>query len=386
MRQSKYILLLFLIVPMLTSCFNSYEPIIAGSDISKFVVSGQVTDQSGNQTITISTSSSINKPEEIPVKGCTVTISDDQGHRFPMADSANGTYHGWIDTKHLAPGSSFMVEVLTPDGSKIVSDFDNFSSCPKVDSLYYIRKDVLTSDPLHPQQGIQFYVDLNGENTDSRYYRWDAVETWEYHSEYPIEWFYDGNKEIHIFPPNYSLSTCWKTILVGTVFTLSTKNLAENKYQQQPLHFVDNTTQRLLYGYSLLVNQYSLSEAAYKYWNMLRINSTEAGGLYERQPMASKGNLHNLTHPDQDVLGFFGVSSVNSKRIFIKKVENLDVEYLSNCFPAPMSGWGWDDYLHIPKPIYFLRGSKGGTLIMNKECVDCTALFGKTVKPYFWPN
>jgi len=385
MRRSKHILLLLLTAFVLTSCFKSYEPEIVGSDFNKLVVSGQVTDLGGVQTITITTSSSINIQEENPVTGCTVTISDDQGHQFPMADSSDGKYHGWIDTRYLAACGSFMVEILTPDGSKIVSDFDKLSTCPKVDSLYYIRKDIPTSDPLHPQQGIQFYVDLIGDNTDSRFYRWEAVETWEYHAEQPVEYLYNGIEEIHIFPPNYSLYTCWKTIPIRSVFVLSTKNLAENKYQQQPLHFVDNTTQRLLLGYSLLVNQYSLSEAAYKYWNLLRINSTEAGGLYERQPIASKGNLHNLTHPDQDVLGFFGVSSVNSKRIFIKKVENLDVEYLANCFPRPFSIWGWPDYLHLPKPIYFMYIS-GYKYTLNIECVDCTALFGKTVKPDFWPN
>jgi hypothetical protein len=252
--------------------------------------------------------------------------------------------------------------------------------------VYYTRKDLPTSDPEEFVKGIQFYADLNGDNSNSHYYRWEAIETWEYHADYPIEWYYD-TKVRHVIPPDYSKDTCWLTLLVRNIFTLSTVNLAENKFQQLPLHFVDNTTSRLLYGYSLLVNQYAMSETAYKYWNELRINSTDDGGLYERQPLATKGNLHNLTHPDQDVLGFFGVSAVKSKRIFVQNVENLIIDYHTPCSPTPMSVWGFADYAHIPKPIYLMGDAKGWQpIILNAECVDCTASWGKNVKPDFWPN
>jgi hypothetical protein len=372
---------------MLNSCFRAFDPEIEGSDATKLVVSGLVTDNDGNQTVTISTVSSINKPEESPVTGCTVTIWDDKGHQFQLVDSADGNYHGRIDASYLTPGSSFKVEIITRGGDKIISDFDRLSPCPEVDSVYYTRKDLPTSEPDKFTKGIQFYVDLNGENTDSRFYRWEAVETYEYHSDYPIEWIYNGSRVIHIYPPDYSKDTCWATVRMRNIFTLSTENLAGNKYRQLPLHFVDNTTSRLLYGYSLLVKQYSMSETAYKFWNQLRVNSTNNGGLYERQPMASRGNLYNLTHPEKDVLGFFGVSSVKSKRIFIEKVDNLKIEYVSICVPTPMSSWGFSDYTHLPKPLYLFGNAEGYQMIlMNTECVDCNSMGGKNVKPNFWPK
>jgi len=387
MNRSKKIFLFVLLPIAITSCFKAYEPEIVGSDLNKLVVSGLVTNPGGNQTVKVTLSSSINEQEEIPVSGCTVTISDDQGHKFPMDDYDQGSYRGWIDPVYLTPGSSFKVEILTPDGNTIVSDYDKFSTCPQVDSVYYIRKDLPTIDPDKFTEGIQFYVDLKAKNTDSRFYRWEAIETWKYTAEYPIEWLWDGQMVRHIYPPDYSKDTCWTTLLVRDIFTLSTEKLAENKYKQLPLHYVDNTTNRLLNGYSLLINQYSISETAYKYWALLRTNSTSEGGLYERQPLASKGNLHNLTHPDQDVLGFFGVSNVTSKRIFVDKVENLNVKYLTACFPAQLSQWGFKDYAHLPKPIYIMGDSKGWQpWILNVECVDCTASFGKNKKPDFWPK
>jgi hypothetical protein len=332
-------------------------------------------------------SSSINVQEENPLSGCTVIITDSLGHQFPMADSADGNYYTKIDASYLTQSSSFKVEILTPDGDRIVSDYDHFSPCPDVDTVYYVRKDIPTSEADVFTKGIQFYVDLNGESTDSRYYRWEAIETFEYRADYPIEWFWDGQRIQHTVPPDYTKDTCWSTLLIRDIFTLTTKNLAENKYQQLPLHFVDNTTARLVYGYSLLVKQYSMSETAYKFWTQLKDNSTDQGGLYEQQPLTTKGNLHNLTHPDKDVMGFFGVSSVKEKRIFIQKVENLDLEYQSPCTPAYMDPWGFATYSHLPMPLYLMGDSTGWKpILLDDYCVDCRVLFGKNTKPDFWPN
>jgi len=385
MHQTKQILFFLLTAMMLTSCFKSYEPEIVASDVNKLVVSGVVTDLGGEQTVTITTSSSINKPGENPVSGCTVTISDTLGHDFLMTDAGDGNYHGWIDPKYLVPGNSFKVGILTPDGNKIVSDYDKISSCPEVDSVYYIRKDLPTIDPGKFIKGIQFYVDLDGKSTDSHYYRWEAFETWEYHTDYPIEWYYDG-KLHHISPPDYSRMICWLTLLVRNIYTLSSTTLNENKYKLYPLNFVDNQNPRLVYGYSLLVNQYSISEAAYNYWTLLNINSTDAGGLYQRQPLATKGNLHNLTHPDQVVLGFFGASSVRSKRIFVSNVPNLVMEYPSPCGITPLSPYGFRDTYSSDYPIYLVGDHNGWQpFILGKYCVDCLRAFGKNVKPDFWP-
>ena len=387
MPQNNHRLLIFLTALIFTSCIRYFDPEIKSKDLNKIVVSGLVTDNGGDQVVSISSSIPLNEYKERPVSGCSVIISDNKGNQFPMDDSADGSYHVNIGKQYLTAGSSFMVEIVTPGGDKIVSDFDFFSTCPKVDSVYYLREDLPTIDTNNVVNGIQFYVDLDADNTYSRFYRWEAIETWEYHAEYPREWYYVGGyRPVHISPPDFSLMICWRTFFTKSIYILSTKDLAENKYQLQPLNFVDNTTSRLLYGYSLLVNQYSLSETAYTFWNQLRTNSTANGGLYEKQPLATKGNLHNLTHPDQDVLGFFGVSSVTSKRIFVRNVENLEMEYLSSCTPSDLSPYGLRDLNPMDYPVYLMGDVNGWVpIVLDHECVDCRTLGGKTQKPDFWP-
>jgi len=388
MHYCKLIFLFCLPVLFAVSCITRFEPDIVPRDSNKIVVSGLVSDMGGEQTVTISMSIPLSEDNQKAIPGCSVTISDDKGHQFPMTDASDGTYHCFIDPVYINQGSSFKVDIVTPDGDNIVSDFDFYSSVPKVDSIYYIREDLPTGDPTKFVSGIQFYLDLNGDNTNSRFFRFEPVETWEYHVEYAVEWYYSGGREPkHVWPPDSTNMVCWRTYIPKNIFTLTTKDYVENKYKLAPLHFVDNTTSRLVYGYSLLVNQYSLSEAAYNYWNQLRINSTSEGGLYEKQPLATTGNLRNLTHPDKDVLGFFGVSAVTSKRIFVSNVENLPLEYYTSCTPDPLSKYGFSDYSSSQWPVY-LMGDRNGwqPMVLDKECVDCRVLWGKNMKPDFWPN
>jgi len=51
--------------------------------------------------------------------------------------------------------------------------------CPEVDSVYYLRKDIFTDIPGEVAKGIQFYVDLDGGDINSHYFRWELIETWE---------------------------------------------------------------------------------------------------------------------------------------------------------------------------------------------------------------
>jgi hypothetical protein len=386
MLQIKIVIKFLILAMVLHSCITPYEPHINSKDINKFVVSGQVTDNSDQQTVSISKASSVGDPQYIPVSNCYVRILDDKGNEFLMQESSAGIYQVQIDRNYLTPGTSFKVVILTSDGVNIESDFDRMSECPVVDSVYYIRKEIGSDLEGQVTNGIQFYIDLDCGNINSHFFRWEAIETWEYHADYPKEWYYDGTVH-HISPPDYSRKVCWSTELVRNIYTLSTLDLVENKYYMLPLHFVDNHTSRLMYGYSLLINQFAMSEAAYSYWDQLRINSGEQGGLYEKQPLSIRGNLHNNTNPDQVVLGFFSASSVKSKRIFIRNVENLTLDFTTYCTPDTLRVGG----LHSIDPSEypaFLAGNRFNFFYvqLSQYCVDCMSLGGTNIKPDFWPN
>jgi len=384
MLRNNLLLCIVSLSGMISSCIRSFEPEILTDEEKKYVINGTVTDEDGSQSINISVSSPIASPKYTPVNGCLVNIKDDQGHTFPMGDEGNGNYNNTIDPAFLQPGVAFKIEITTPEGDFITSDYDTLTRGPDVDSVYYLLENKLYNPTAPLVQGIQFYVDLKASSTDSRYYRWEVFETWEYHTPYPLEWYYDGVVH-HVTPPDYSKMVCWRTLRIPDIYTLTTDNLSENKYEQYPLHFVSNRTDRLVYGYSLLVRQFALSRNAFTYYENLRLNSNPQGGLYDKQPLAIQGNLHNVTHPDKDVLGFFAASSAHSKRIFVFPIPELNVTFNVLCDPIVLRN-GLKEIKPKDYPAYLFGNAEGYAAIwMEYECVDCERLGGTIVKPAFWP-
>jgi hypothetical protein len=386
MIRTKTVVIFWIFFISLQSCIVPFHPLIENSNISKFVVSGEVNDNDELQTVSVSVSSPINDPGFIPVSGCNISIFDDRGNQFEMQEAEPGTYHTRIDKSYLIPGTSFKVEILTADGINIESDFDKMSECPEIDTLYFARKVIQENTLGQITEGIQFYVDLEAKNSSSHFFRWEAVETWESHVPYARQWYYDGTIH-HIFPPDSSRMVCWTTQTVKNIYTLSTESFVENRYSKLPLHFVDNSTPKLMYGYSLLVNQFSLSEAAFAYWDQLRINSFEQGTLYEKQPLSITGNLHNITRPEQEVLGFFSASSVKSKRIFISPIDDFEFNSITYCRPDTLTHGGLKAIRPSQYPA-FLDGDEFTYYLirLGSYCVDCTYLGGTTLKPDFWPK
>ena len=383
MLRNNITLALIIFLLSFWGCEKAFDPNIRGSDALKYVINGGVYSGDSLQIISISQTSSISNPQQLPVTGCEVSIEDDRGNTFMLYDAGGGNYQTTIDQAYLTPGIAFKVKITTPDGSRLESAYDTLLTVSEIESVYYEIEVQEGNNPDDKTPGVQFFLDMKGSNNDSRNYRWKVFETYEYKSMYAREWYYDGEVH-HIVPPDSSTMYCWRTAQIAEIFTLTTSNLVENAIVSYPLHFVNNRSVRMEYGYSLLVKQYSLSNAAYIYWDQMRQNSIQGGSLYETQPLAIKGNMHHLSDTDQEVLGFFGASQVTTRRIFLTN-PGLILDYNSNCSPTALRIG-----LREIDPRYFPAFLMGDELTyypvwLNDECVDCTLSCGVTVKPDFWP-
>lgn len=370
---NKYLVFALLVF---TSCIEPFHPDTDGSNTVKYVVDGRITDQEGYQKVTVSMTSTFKNPNFLPLSFCKVKVIDNEGNIFNLNEQGGGVYKVWIGKEYLYPGKSFQVNITTPTGVEIVSDFDKMTECPDVDSIYFTRKDMPTTNPSIMREGIQFYIDIDRKNTNSNFFRWEITETWEHHSSYPITWHKAGMGDELETPPDYSRFTCWTTQVLNDVFTLSTDKVVQNTYNMKALHYVDNMSQRLTYGYSALVSQIALSEPAFIFWDKLRNNGDQQGGLTTSQPFSVRGNLKCITNPEIDVLGFFSASTVKTKRIFVRNIEDFHT-YIPQCVPP---------HIPLPKEQYrYLIEINGVKYILDIGCVECDYMSGTTRKPDFWP-
>lgn len=374
----RYKILILISILFFNSCIEEFKPALDKQEINKYVINGKITNQEGYHVVYISKSSEIDNPQKNPVSNCDVKIKDDQGNIFQLSEYEKGEYKAFIEKSYLKTGNAIKIEIITPEGDLIQSEYDTLTNCPEISDFYYSIEERLTSDPENDLPTIQFYIDYNGSNSNARFIKWNLEETWEYHSEYPLKWYYDGI--IHMLEePDYSKQICWTHRFIPENFILSTENITENIYFKFPLHSIPNTSNKLAIGYSLLIKQYALSKSAYIYYEKLNSNIINDGGLYESQPQQIKGNLLNVTNPDETVLGYFEVSGIQTKRIYFEPIIDFPLNMTDICEPTPV-------YIAFLKGAYCYIWISDDVYFLDDHCVDCTVLGGTTEKPEYWPN
>jgi hypothetical protein len=383
MKQNRYrIVIVFLSVFIINSCIEPYY----SSDLEQteplLVVDGTITDQSENQEITLSKTTDINNIFFASVKNYNIQVEDKSGNIYRFNYFNMGKYKGKIPLDKLVKGNAFKIEITSPEGKVYESNFEEMTSCADVDSVYYefieSRYDENTQST---SMGIQYYVDLKVDKQYSKYYRWRLIETYEYHTTWPIKKYWMGRWIDNGL--DYSKSVCYKTEQVKSVYSVSTQ-FVQDEYLKYPLIFVNNKSQRLYYKYSLLIEQCSITEQAFNYWELLKLNSQESGGMFDSQPAVVEGNIKCISNPDERVLGYFGVSSIKTKRVFAQNIEGMK---FSNMFCAPDAIQRMADiYRSDPEewPIYLVPDNESQT--GDRTCFDCTKAGGVTAKPDFWDD
>lgn len=385
MRKVIIIPLIIMLAMFLGSCIDRFYLDGSGDAfIPKLVIEGIITTDAEVQEIVISESSSPEEPMFSPISGCSVWVEDDRGNRFRFSEGLAGHYYGNIKENFMIAGFHYRLSVQTPDGKQYVSNSEELMPCPPVDSVYYELNSKPTNDPQVSEDGLQFYIDYKGMENSGHYFLWKLEETYEYHSTWPMTRYRNETGVHQLNKADYSSFVCYKTEDIKDVFIISTLGFTQNSYKNYPLNFVNDHTQRLMFNYSLLVKQYSLTEAAYQYWNNLRKNNKQGTDIFGKQAALVKGNIYNLNDSSEVVLGYFGVSSVTIKRILVPSMPELNFNEVSFCHVTkPPEGEiaGGD-------PLYWAQGiDEYGVPFWGEadpECFICTLLGGTTQKPPYW--
>jgi hypothetical protein len=135
------------------------------------------------------------------------------------------------------------------------------------------------------------------------------------------------------------------------------------------------------------VNQYSLNEDEYSYWEKIQNVGVDVGGFFDIIPASVQSNVKCIEDPTEKVLGYFSVSAKSSKRLFIKDNFEGIINRYGDCatdtipyVDPPGLGvivWILEDEPNWSPPFKVLTDKKG--------CADCTVR-GSNVKPDFWED
>jgi hypothetical protein len=242
---------------------------------------------------------------------------------------------------------------------------------PEIDDLYWERVLIeAANEEIVAKEGCNIYLDTHDQTGECKFFRWDYTETWEVRLPYYV--------------PN---KICWTTSKSNGILIRNAGLLSENIVSRYHLNFISNGTDRLEDKYSILVNQYSISEAEYEYWDSMKRISEQTGNLYDITPASVQGNIYCVDDPAEPVLGYFSVSAKTSKRIFIEDTFSGLVNIYRDCplDSLTFDDWPWPEFGTYAWIIIDGRMDMPPYIVITdkKGCYDCTVR-GTTDEPSFW--
>ena len=249
----------------------------------------------------------------------------------------------------------------------------------------------------------------------NEYFRWTFEEVWKFilpGAQQYVCTYIDPDTSFFESVP-FLNNVCWKKNESGDIIINSALPGGVNFINGQEIQFINPIeSDRLTQEYSILVKQYSISNTEYDFWNNLKKVGEAGGDIFALQPFTVISNIHNVNNNNERVLGYFEVSAVSQKRIFITS-HDLDPLYLphyqTDCvlirrspddYPGDLTAtfdkiyrWFMDsgNYIFV-KPELKNDNSPVGLITVNnllkldfslKPCALCN-LTGFPAKPDFW--
>lgn len=381
-KRLKYFLSL-LIVILLIQCKEPFEPNLPIVPHGYLVVEGFINAQGVTQ-IKLSRTIPLDQKNTLkPELNATLQIEGEDNSFYFLNAYANGLYASAYNT--LNPSTRYRLRIRTRDNKEYRSDFAIVKITPPIDSISWTKE----------TDGIQIYVNTHDDQNKSIYYRWEYDETWEIHSAFYAYYKYATNFTNTIVPrdtnePN--IFYCWKYDTLRNIVLQSSERLAKDIISLKPLRFISYLDEKMGVRYSIQVRQYALDKQAYQFYELIRKNTESLGTIFDPQPSVISGNIHSLSDPEELVIGYVGVTTMQQERIFIdawqlgvvtynifRECESRDVPNHPDSLGAyyPPQWWPHDAILRGPGVITAYK-------IAEARCVDCRLRGGNNVKPSFW--
>jgi len=384
----KYLLCISILSIIALHCKEVYNPPSVKNNPYILVVDGIIINGNDSTNITLSRTKSLtDSAATIKELGATVSVLGESGVAYPFKELGNGRYA--TDQLPLNSTERYQLKITTGDGNEFRSEFSKVLTSPAIDSVYWIQD----------SSGVQIYVNTHDPTNNTRYYRWENVESWEYHSAYDSYLEYVDENNIIERNLTRQIFRCYQTQLLPSIEVTNTTRLSSDIVYKYKVIDIPTGSEKLTAEYSDLIKQYAITSDAYNFWANLKKNTEQLGTLFDLQPFTELGNTKCLNNPAIKCIGFISFSTVQKRRVFINKNE--------------ITEWNYSPYYDNPDPCieygvypeviaqYFLPpgGPYGYSMIgqgldsnhstvylfSSNLCVDCRVHGGSTVKPAFWP-
>ena len=182
------------------SCREEYLPPVISAGTNFLVVEGILNTGQDSTILKLSRTKNLNDTTfDIPELNASVTIEAKNGVNFLLTNKGKGIYAA--PPISLNPAEMYRLRISTNSGGLYESEFVSIKPTPPIDSITW-------------KQNTDVFLFLNTHDpaNNTRFYRWDFIETWEYHA------YYDSNLGYNYFT-NLIYFRDSSQLLASTIFS-----------------------------------------------------------------------------------------------------------------------------------------------------------------------
>jgi hypothetical protein len=397
LRKVRRPLILFFLTLVICTCIDPFNPNLKGRE-AILVVDALLTNENRSYTVELSKTTPAQNEDPPMVSGAFVSITDQIGNITVLNESTSGIYKSDSLTFHCEPGNAYKLYIRTNEGKEYSSESCVMYPVDKIDTIYYRKDQEISNNKSEILDGLRFYIDSEN-GSGGKYFRWVLDEWWKFSVPFPK--LYDYINENNIPEVDQIKKVCYAHTASNDILIHSVSATQTAGIEREPVLFVpSSTSDRLLIQYCIDIKQLSLSDTEYQFWEQMRDLNESGGDIFDKQPFTIAGNIHNINDASEPVLGYFQVSAVEEKRLYIvpSDIENLGLPIYSYDCERIVAGTSdysgivsLDDvyllkmsqgYIFI-EPVYGLHPSRVNLAFTTADCALCT-LRGNLSPPDFW--
>jgi hypothetical protein len=211
-------------------------------------------------------------------------------------------------------GSTYTLKVQLPNGVQYESLPQTVLPGIPIENVEVIPYSAATINPLIDAKGIELLVSFTDRPNEQNFYFWNLSDSYlNLQTEADQRPARSGG-------PLACCNTCYipdlhvpKIINTSTDFAfdgLSTSLI--------PIRIPDNGL-RFKRRFRVRLNQYAISEQVHSYMKLVMQQLQIQGSVFDPLPANIRGNIKNISNPDQQILGIFIAADVSSKMIYVNR-------------------------------------------------------------------
>ena len=311
--------ILFVLVAL--SCVDSIE-LTEDREVNILVVEGGITSELGPHSIKLTRSARYGDIFAGTIgyeTNADVFLRDNLGNTLRLQELDNGEYVTPDDFIGEV-GRSYTLIIETVDGNEYQSRPELLAAVPEIDSVFFEHRIINNVDG-STTPGVDVMVQYVDDPDAENYYKWESSGTFRIQARPDL--FVPPLSQVPV--PKECCEICFKSEEVIEI-SISSDRLYNGNKAEEAIAFVRDDGMRFSEKYVIDIDQISISRDAFLYYDLLINQLSITGDIFDPPPATIRGNIINITNPNEEVVGFFRASDVDHSQFEIWGVDLPELE------------------------------------------------------------